>query len=422
MPPVKQRVAGKAYWRSLDELAGSPEFEKFVRDEFPGLADEVANPTSRRSFLKFMGASMALAGMTACRWPEEEILPFASRPEGYVPGNPLQYATAIEVEGVGTVGLFFSIVLHETLHSIVARRFGLPMTGITLFLFGGVAEMGDEPPSPKAEFSMAIAGPILSILLAGFFYGTSVLMKQSGLSPTLWGVLRYLSFINGLLAAFNLIPAFPLDGGRVLRSAIWKARNDLKDATRITSMIGRVFGFVLVAFGVYSFIMGSVITGVWWFIIGLFLNTAARTSYQQLKVRTALEGQKVSRFMNTDPVTVPHDITVNELVEEYVYRYHYKLFPVVRNGRLVGCVTTRQTKEVPREEWGARKVGKIAEECTEDNSVSPDMDAVKVLSTMRRNGISRLMVVEDEELIGVITLKDLLEFIAVKLELEQDSS
>jgi Zn-dependent protease/CBS domain-containing protein len=318
------------------------------------------------------------------------------------------------------MGLFFSIVLHETLHSIVARRFGLPMTGITLFLFGGVAEMSDEPPSPKAEFSMAIAGPILSIVLAGFFYGTSVLVKESGLSPSLWGVLRYLGFINGLLAAFNMVPAFPLDGGRVLRSAIWKVRDDLRAATRITSMIGRVFGFVLIAFGMYSFIMGSLMSGLWWFVIGLFLNTAARTSYQQLKVRTALEGQKVSRFMKTDPVTVPDDVTVNELVEEYMYRYHYKLFPVVRDGQLIGCVTTKQTKELPREEWGSRRVGEIAEECTDENSVSPERDAVKVLGTMRRNGISRLMVVKDKKLVGVITLKDLLEFIAMKLELEQE--
>jgi CBS domain-containing protein len=302
----------------------------------------------------------------------------------------------------------------------VARRFGLPMTGITLFLFGGVAEMGDEPPSPKAEFSMAIAGPILSIVLAGFFYGISVVVKQAGLPPSLWGVLRYLGFINGLLAAFNLVPAFPLDGGRVLRSAIWKVRNDLKEATRITSMIGRVFGFVLIAYGVYSFIMGSLMSGVWWFIIGLFLNTAARTSYQQLRVRTALEGQKVSRFMKTDPVTVPHDITVNELVEEYMYRYHYKLFPVVRDGQLVGCVTTKQTKDLPREEWGTQRVGEIAEECTDENSISPDRDAVKVLGLMRRNGISRLMVVEGKQLVGVITLKDLLEFIAMKLELEHE--
>jgi Zn-dependent protease/CBS domain-containing protein len=318
------------------------------------------------------------------------------------------------------MGLFFSIVLHETLHSVVARRFGLPMTGITLFLFGGVAEMAEEPPSPKAEFYMAIAGPILSIGLGGFFFGTSVLMKQSGLSPSLWGVTRYLGFINGLLAAFNLVPAFPLDGGRVLRSALWKMRNDLEAATRITSMIGRMFGFVLIAFGVFSFIMGSLMSGLWWFVIGLFLNTAARTSYQQLKVRTVLEGQKVSKFMNTDPITVSAHISVSEMVEEYMYRYHYKLFPVVRDGRLVGCVTTKHIREIPREEWKSRTVEEIAEECTDENSVSSDREAVKVLGTMRRNNISRLMVVDNSELVGVITLKDLLEFIAMKLELEQE--
>jgi Zn-dependent protease/CBS domain-containing protein len=350
------------------------------------------------------------------------ILVTWSLASGFFPGSyeGLSTLTYWLMGIVSAIGLFFSIVLHETLHSVVARRFGLPMTGITLFLFGGVAEMGDEPPSPKAEFYMAIAGPILSIGLGGFFFGTSVLMKQSGLPPSLWGVPRYLGFINGLLAAFNLVPAFPLDGGRVLRSALWKMRNDLKTATRIASMIGRVFGFILIAFGVFSFIMGSLMSGLWWFIIGLFLNTAARTAYQQLKVRTVLEGQKVSRFMKTDPVTVPAHITVSEMVEEYMYRYHYKLFPVVEDGKLVGCVTTKQTKEIPREEWGSRTVEEIAEGCTNENSVSPDREAVKVLSAMRRNGISRLMVVDNGELLGVITLKDLLEFIAMKLELEQE--
>jgi len=350
------------------------------------------------------------------------ILVTWSLASGFFPGSYEGLSTLTYwLMGIASaIGLFFSIVLHETLHSIVARRFGLPMTGITLFLFGGVAEMGEEPPSPKAEFYMAIAGPILSILLAGFFFGTSVLIKQSGLPPSVWGVTRYLGFINGLLAAFNLVPAFPLDGGRVLRSALWKARDDLEAATRITSMIGRVFGFMLIAFGVFNFIMGSLMSGLWWFIIGLFLNTAARTAYQQLKVRTVLEGQKVSRFMNTDPVTVPAHITVSEMVEEYMYRYHYKLLPVVEDGKLVGCVTTKQTKEIPREEWGSHAVGEIAEKCTDQNSVSPHREAVKVLSTMRRNGISRLMVVENGKLVGVITLKDLLEFIAMKLELEQE--
>jgi predicted transcriptional regulator len=187
-------------------------------------------------------------------------------------------------------------------------------------------------------------------------------------------------------------------------------------------MIGRIFGFLLIAYGVYSFVMGSLMSGLWWFLIGLFLNNAARTAYQQLRVRIVLEGEKVSRFMKTNPVTVPEDITVSEMVDDYVYSYHYKLFPVVRGDNLVGCITTKQIKELSRAEWTSTTVGEISEDCTDENSVPPDMGAVKVLGVMRRKGASRLMVVDGEKLAGVITLKDLLEFVALKLDLDREDS
>jgi len=218
----------------------------------------------------------------------------------------------------GVVGLFASIVLHELSHSLVARRYGVPMKGITLFIFGGVAEMEREPPNPKAEFLMAIAGPIASLLIAIACLGSYRLAQALGWPVEIQGVAGYLAWLNGTLVVFNLVPAFPLDGGRVLRSALWRWKENLQWATRITSQIGSGFGLALILLGVLALIGGNVIGGMWWILIGLFLRGAAGMSYRQLQIRQALEGERVSRFMNTEPVTVLAATTVKNLVEDYI--------------------------------------------------------------------------------------------------------
>ncbi|MDD5640498.1 MAG: site-2 protease family protein [Syntrophales bacterium] len=320
---------------------------------------------------------------------------------------------------IGAVGLFLSVIFHEFCHSLVARRMGLPMKGITLFIFGGVAEMGDEPPSAKVEFSMAIAGPISSLILAAVFYGIYLQGKAIGWSLPVNGVLRYLAYINVVLAVFNLVPAFPLDGGRVLRSILWGVWNDLRRATRVSAAVGSAFGFGLIALGIFQFIGGNFIAGLWWFLIGMFIRGAAQTSYQQLLVRNALTGEPVRNFMNPHPVSVPGSITVEQLVKEYVYKYHYKMFPVLDNGDLVGCITTRQIKEVPREQWSQETIGKLADQCSLDNTISADTDAVQALALMNKTGNSRLLVVEGHRLVGILSLKDMMEFLSLKVELEQ---
>ena len=256
----------------------------------------------------------------------------------------------------GALGLFLSVIFHELSHSLVARRYGIPMKGITLFIFGGVAEMDEEPHSPQAEFTMAIAGPLSSILIALVAYGIYALGRARGWVVPVVGVIHYLSMINGLLAAFNLIPAFPLDGGRVLRSALWGFKGNLRWATYVSSRIGEAFGILLIVLGVWSVVRGNFIGGMWWFLIGMFLHNAAKMSYQQLMMRKALEGEPIRRFMEPNPITVPPSTSVEQLVEDYIYRYHFKMFPVVDSERLMGCVTTKQVKEVPREEWGRRTV------------------------------------------------------------------
>jgi Zn-dependent protease/CBS domain-containing protein len=321
---------------------------------------------------------------------------------------------------VGALGLFFSIIFHEMCHSLVARKYGMPMKGITLFIFGGVAEMGEEPKNPKAEFMMAIIGPISSIAIGLVFYGIYFLGRQNGWSEPINGVVQYLAFINGLLAGFNLIPAFPLDGGRVLRSILWGWKKSLRRATRISSKIGSGFGILLIVLGAFQFLKGNFIGGMWWFLIGMFLRGAAKTSYQQLLLRKALEGEPVKRFMKTDPITVAPSLSVERLVEDYIYKYHYKMFPVIEStDSLVGCVTTKQVKEIPREEWAQRRVGEIATQCSTENTINPQFDAMKALSIMSKTGTSRLMVTEGNRLVGVIALKDLLKFLSLKVELEE---
>jgi len=320
---------------------------------------------------------------------------------------------------IGALGLFLSIIAHEFSHSLVARKYGIPMKGITLFIFGGVAEMDEEPPSPKVEFMMAIAGPLSSFIIALIFYGIHAVGKQGGLAEPINGVVGYLGWINAILAAFNLLPAFPLDGGRILRSILWGAKKNLRWATYISSRIGSGFGIFFIVLGVIQVFRGNFIGGMWWFLIGMFLQGAAKASYQQLITRKALEGEPIRRFMKTDPVTVSPSISLERLVEDYIYKYHFKMFPVVEDfDKLLGCVTTKQVKEIPREDWGRKTVGEFAAQCSLENSIEPQADAMKALSIMNQTGNSRLMVVEKGRLVGIIALKDMLELLSLKVELE----
>ena len=318
----------------------------------------------------------------------------------------------------GALGLFVSIVLHELAHSVVARHHGVVMRGITLFIFGGVAEMTEEPPSAKAEFQVAVAGPLASVLVALVFAAAVSLGGTLGWSVAITGVFKYLSVINGILVLFNIIPAFPLDGGRVLRAILWQRRNNLIEATRITSRIGIGFSFVLIGLGVVSAVSGNLVGGVWYFLIGMFLRGAAQMSYQQLLVRQSLEGETVGRFMQTNPVTVPGNISIATLVEDYVYKYHYKMFPVMEGDALFGCVTTRHIRNTSRDTWPQKTAREIAEPCGPDNTIEVGVSAIQALQKMSRSRVSRLMVVDGRRLLGIITLKDLLQFLSLKAELE----
>ncbi len=321
---------------------------------------------------------------------------------------------------VGAVGLFMSIVFHEFFHSFVARRYGLPMEGITLFIFGGVAQMEHEPETPKVEFLMSIAGPLSSIVLGVVFWGLHGWAVQAGWPVQFAGVVRYLGWINLVLAGFNMVPAFPLDGGRVLRSILWSAKKDLVWATRISSQIGSGFGWFLVIMGILVVIQGNFFSGFWFFLIGMFLRWASGMSYQQIMIKQAFSGEPLRRFMK-EPVTVPPDISITEFVENYLYKYDYKMYPILDNGtQLRGCITTGEVKRIPRDLWNDRTVGDIISTCSPENTISPDTDVMEALSRMNRTGTSRLMVVEDGRLAGIVSLKDLLHYLSVKMDLGRD--
>ncbi len=320
----------------------------------------------------------------------------------------------------GTLGLFVSIILHELSHSLVARRYGIQMEGITLFIFGGVAEMNDEPPSPKAEFLMAVVGPLASIVIALVSYLIHIFGNQQEWSLPVNGIFLYLGFMNLALAIFNLIPGYPLDGGRMLRSVLWHWKKNIRWATRISSEIGAAFGLGLILLGVVSFIFGNIVGGIWWVLIGFFLRNASQMSYQQLFIRKALEGEQVMRFMKTDLITVPASTSINELVESYIYKYHHKMYPVMDDSGLIGCVTTRSVKEIPKDHWSSREVGEIASPLSDDNSIVYNADAMESLSKMSRTGNGRLLVLKDGKLVGIITLKDMIEFLSMKMDIEKN--
>ena len=318
----------------------------------------------------------------------------------------------------GAIGIFISITLHELGHSLVARRYGIPIKDITLFIFGGVANMEEEPKRPRDEFYMAIAGPITSGILALIFFGVHTAARATVGSYPLLEVMGYLAWLNSILAIFNMVPAFPLDGGRVLRAILWDWKKDLRWATRISSSMGSGFGLLLIVLGIFAFMSGNMIIGVWWFMIGMFVRSASAMSYKQLLLRRALEGEPVSRFMQTEVIGIRPTLSIRNLVEEYVYQYHFKTYPVFDGPRLTGCVTTRGIESVPRNEWDSHTVDEILEPCSEENSIGPDEDAMVALSKMNRTGRARLLVVEGGELLGIVALKDLMSFLSLKLDLE----
>ena len=332
-----------------------------------------------------------------------------------LPGYPM--ATYWWMGVAGLIGLGFSIVVHELAHSLVARRYDMPIRGITLFVFGGVAEMEDEPTSAKGELLMAIAGPAMSLAVAVAFAILAGLGAGIETAAPAVAVADYLALINGILALFNLVPAFPLDGGRVFRAVLWGWKGDFVWATRIAAATGGLFGLLMIALGLASAVTGNLIGGIWLFVLGLFLRGAAGGAMSRAVTRDVLAGRPVRQFMRKDPVTVDPDLPVGRLVDDYVYRYYFKSFPVTSRGQLLGCVHLARVVETERERWPWQTVGTVMDPCTDDTLIGPDADASAALEQMQRTGQSRLLVIENGVLVGVLSLRDLLNFLSVRMDI-----
>ena len=318
---------------------------------------------------------------------------------------------------IGALGLFATILAHEFGHAIVANRRGLPVRGITLFLFGGVAELSREPDSAKDEFWMAIAGPVVSVVLGVGF----LIVAGLPLSDPAWLVVQWLGLINLVVVAFNMIPAYPLDGGRVLRSILWGWKGNLVKATRIAAAIGSGFGAVLMVFALFRLFEGDIIGAAFTFLIGMFIRGASAQARQQVEVRSALSGRPIRSLMNDQPRTVPPRETLDRFVEDHVYRHHLKMFPVTENGsdQLEGCINVEQVRDVPREQWSDKTVAELADACSDENTIAPDADASEALMRMSQSGKTKLMVVDSSgRLVGVLTFKDLMGHVEMRREVE----
>ncbi len=313
--------------------------------------------------------------------------------------------------------LFVSVLLHELSHSLVARKYNIPIKGITLFIFGGVAEMTEEPPNAISEIKMAAAGPICSGILALLFFVTSKFLISFLPVIPLIGIFKYCVFINIAIMIFNLLPGFPLDGGRILRAIIWNYTGDIKKATRTTSSIGSSLGVFLIIFGFFNIFAGNFIGGLWLAFIGIFLKGAAETGYQQLLTGEVLQGIKISEIMTRDLVTIDDSITLDKLVDDYFLKYRYNSYPVVSNGILLGIVSIHDVKEIPREDWNKIKVSKILDSKIIKLCVSPDEDATSAMSKMVREGIGRVLVLDNGKVVGIVSRKDLMQILKHKIDL-----
>lgn len=333
-----------------------------------------------------------------------------------LPGEAFQ--TYLWMGIAGAIGLFASIVLHEFAHAMVARHYDLPMAGITLFIFGGIAEMNDEPEGPGVEFQVAIAGPIASFAIAAVCYAAATGLSGQGVEQ-IAAVVRYLAVINLVLAVFNLLPAFPLDGGRILRAALWRWQGSLRKATRTASYIGAAFAVMIMALGVLNIMAGAFIAGLWQMLIGFFIYNAATASRVQLALRTVLKHVPVSRVAIKDPVTVGPDTSLQTLVEDYFYKHHHKFFPVVKDGAAAGCIDLKQVSHVPRGDWPATRVSEVMSQLDDDHVIGADENALAAVRKMQSEATNHLLVLDDGKLAGLVTMKDLLSYLAIRLELEE---
>ncbi|RPH38902.1 MAG: site-2 protease family protein [Planctomycetota bacterium] len=331
---------------------------------------------------------------------------------GYFPAKyPDLPASSYWAKGLVASLLFFvSILLHELGHAVVARLHGLRTRSITLFIFGGVAQLEKDPRDGRAEFWMAAAGPVVSLALAGFFYACANLPF---VGPSAAAVAKYLALINLILAVFNLVPAFPMDGGRLLRGALWGPLGKAR-ATRIASTAGTFFAFLLIFIGVFSLIRGDALGGLWYILIGWFIKDASTASYQQVRLDEALRGVTVRDAMVDTVVTVPSAGSVAEAARELFLRTGYGGYPVTRGDAVIGLLCLKDVLRLSAEEREATSVQGAMRPLTDAIVTEPDVPLPLAIARMAQAGTARLLVMHGDQLVGLLTMSGVIRRLKVR--------
>jgi Zn-dependent protease/CBS domain-containing protein len=334
---------------------------------------------------------------------------------GYFPAQrPDLPASSNWAKGLVASLLFFvSILVHELGHAVVALRHGVRTRSITLFIFGGVAQLERDPRDGRAEFWMAAAGPLVSLSLAGLFYACAALPF---VGPSAAAVARYLALINLILAVFNLVPAFPMDGGRLLRGALWGSMGKAR-ATRIASRAGTFFAFFLIFAGVFSLLRGDPLGGVWYILIGWFIKDASSASYQQVRIDEALRGVRVRDAMVEAVVTVPSTGSVAEAAREHFMRTGYGGYPVTRGEAVVGLLCLKDVLRLSAEEREATSVQGAMRPLTPAIVTEPDVPLLEAIARMAQAGTARLLVMHADRLVGLLTTNGVIRLLKVREEL-----
>ena len=324
------------------------------------------------------------------------------------------------VLGIVTSLLFFASVLaHELAHSLVSRINGIPVKSITLFIFGGMAQITREAARPGDELKMAAAGPACSLVIGGLF--ALLWLFTRGVIEPIAAIAFWLAWINVVLAVFNLIPGFPLDGGRVFRSLLWRFTGNYSRSTRIATRVGQGVGYLFILGGIFIVFwhpLGlSWFNGIWLAFIGWFLENAASSSYRQSKWRDALHGFSASQVMTTDNPVVPSDITVSQLVQDYIFTSGYRFFIIADEGLLEGILTLDNIKSVSQQRWNATLVREIMTPVDQLKVAHPDQDALSILEQMDESDINQIPVVSGGRVIGLIARDNLIRFLRIRSEL-----
>jgi Zn-dependent protease/CBS domain-containing protein len=304
--------------------------------------------------------------------------------------------------------LFVSVLLHEIGHSLVALAYHIPVRRIRLMFFGGVAEIGDEPTSATAEFLIAIAGPLVSMALAGGFFVAYAILSAAGALLPASALLRYLALINLTLAVFNLIPGFPLDGGRVLRAVIWGLTGSMRRSTRIAVGVGRVIAFGMVGAGLFQMLSGSFSSGLWTMFIGFFLQGAGTAELRAQAFRDLLDGRTVAQVMKPDTASIPADLSLQYVVDRYVTGFAIRSFIVVAGGEPVGILSAAAIRNVPRQMWPSTTAARAMTPLAELDAVDPGTSLWRALVKMESGGQSQLPVMGEGKLLGLLRRDDVL--------------